>query len=49
MEEVLDVYKRGYDEQRLVVRMDKPPKQLISEAREAIPMVKGREARVDYE
>lgn len=49
MEEVLDVYKRPYDEARPVVCMDESPKQLISEARESVPMGKGREARVDYE
>jgi hypothetical protein len=49
MEEVLDVYKRPYDEKRPVVCMDESPKQLISEAKESIPMAKGREERVDYE
>ena len=49
MEEVLDVYKRPYDEQRPIVCMDESPKQLISEARESIPMEKGKERRVDYE
>ena len=49
MEEVLDVYKRPYDEQRPVVCMDESPKQLIAEARPSIPMTKGRETRVDYE
>lgn len=49
MEEVLDVYKRPYDEKRPVVCMDESPKQLISESRESIPMAKGREARIDYE
>jgi hypothetical protein len=29
--------------------MDESPKQLISEAKECIPMAKGRETRVDYE
>lgn len=49
MEEVLDVYKRPYNEQRPVVCMDESPKQLIAEARQSIPMKKGMEARVDYE
>jgi hypothetical protein len=49
MEEVLDVYKRPYNEQRPVVCMDESPKQLIAEARQAIPMKKGVEKRVDYE
>jgi hypothetical protein len=49
MEAVLDVYKRPYDEKRPVVCMDESPKQLISEARESVPMANGREKRVDYE
>lgn len=49
MEEVLDVYKRPYDEKRPVVCMDESPKQLISEARGSVPMSKGKETRVDYE
>lgn len=49
MEQVLDVYKRPYDERRPVVCMDESPKQLISEARESMPIAKGREKRVDYE
>ncbi len=49
MEEVLDVYKRPYDEKRPVVCMDESPKQLISETRKSVPMAKGRETRVDYE
>lgn len=49
MEEVLDVYKRPYDELHPVVCMDESPKQLISEARESVPMAKGREKRLDYE
>jgi len=49
MEEVLDVYKRPYEEAHPVVCMDESPKQLISSGRESIPMTKGREKRVDYE
>lgn len=49
MEEVLDVYKRPYNEQNPVVCMDESPKQLIAEARQSIPMKKGQEARIDYE
>ena len=49
MEEVLDVYKRPYNENNPVVCMDESPKQLISDARQAIPHTTGREARVDYE
>lgn len=48
MENVLDVYKRPYDECNPVVCMDESPKQLI-EAAGSIPMEPGREARVDYE
>lgn len=49
MEQVLDVYKRPYDEKNPVICMDESPKQLISESRQAIPMTKGREKRMDYE
>lgn len=48
MENVLDVYKRPYDECNPVVCMDESPKQLIESAG-SIPMEPGREARVDYE
>ncbi len=49
MENVLDVYKRPYDENNPVVCMDESPKQLISDARPSTPIEKGQEARVDYE
>lgn len=49
MEKVLDVYKRPYDEGNPVVCMDESPKQLISDARSAIPMKPGQEAKIDYE
>lgn len=49
MEEVLDVYKRPYDQDNPVLCMDESPKQLIADSRESIPMSKGRETRVDYE
>lgn len=49
MEDVLDVYKRPYDEKKPLVCMDESPKQLILEARDSIPMGKGKEARIDYE
>jgi nucleotidyltransferase/DNA polymerase involved in DNA repair len=37
LEQVLQVYKRPYDAARPVVCMDEQPKQLISEARQAVP------------
>ncbi|MEM6816771.1 MAG: IS630 family transposase [Bacteroidota bacterium] len=49
MEQVLDVYKRPYDESYPVVCMDESPKQLISSAQTSIPMKKGQVAREDYE
>lgn len=49
MEQVLDVYKRPYDENNPVVCMDESPKQLISEARPSLPMKPRQEARRDYE
>ena len=49
MEQVLDVYKRPYDENNPVVCMDESPKQLISDARLSSAMKPGQESRVDYE
>ena len=49
MENVLDVYKRPYDEKNPVVCMDESPKQLIGETRIGSPMERGKEKRVDYE
>ena len=49
MEQVLDVYKRPYDENNPVVCMDESPKQLISDARPCSPMKPGQETRIDYE
>jgi len=48
MEQVLDVYKRPYDEDFPVVCMDESPKQLIETIKEEI-MEPGKEKRVDYE
>jgi len=49
MEQVLDIYKRPYDEFHPVVCMDESPKQLIKETRIPVPMKPGQEARVDFE
>jgi len=49
MEDVLDVYTRPYDPQRPLVCMDESPKQLVGEARAAVPTAPGRAARYDYE
>jgi transposase len=49
MEQVLDVYKRPYDQNFPVVCMDESPKQLIKETRKPIPMKPGYEAREDFE
>lgn len=46
MERVLDVYKKPYDEHFPVVCMDESPKQLIQQARQAIPMEVGQEAEL---
>lgn len=48
MENVLDVYKRAYEENNPVVCMDESPKQLIEECN-SIAIKPGQEARVDYE
>jgi len=49
MEQVLDVYKRPYNEYFPVVCMDESPKQLIKETRTPVPMKPGQEAKVDFE
>ena len=47
MEQVLDVYKKPYDEYYPVVCMDESPKQLIKETRIPIAMKPGKEKKVD--
>jgi len=49
MEQVLDVYKRPYDEDKPVVCMDESPKQLISSVQPSIPMKPGIDTKEDYE
>ena len=49
MEDVLAVYTRPRDPDRLLVCLDETSKQLIAETRMPIPMKRGRPARVDYE
>jgi len=49
MEDVLDVYRRPYDEKRPVIAMDEVPKQLVAELRRPIQARPGRPRRVDYE
>lgn len=49
MENVLDIYKKPYNEEYPVVCMDESPKQLIEEITTALPIKPGQEARVDYE
>lgn len=49
MEQVLDVYKRPYNENNPVVCSDESPKQLIGEIRDIIPMEPGKEKKVDSE
>jgi transposase len=49
MEHVLDVYKRPYDPDYPVICMDESPKQLIRQAREAIPMKHGQPTKQDYQ
>jgi len=48
MEQVLDVYKRPYNEDIPVVCMDESPKQLIETVREE-KMEQGKDKRIDYE
>jgi hypothetical protein len=49
MENVLDVYKRPFDQNNPVICMDESPKQLIGETKVRIEMSKGVEKRIDYE
>ena len=49
MEQVLDVYKRPYDENRPVVCMDETPRQLIKETRTPLGPAPGRLERYDFE
>ena len=49
MEDVLAVYMRPHDPDRVLVCLDETSKQLIAETRVSIPMKPGRAARVDYE
>ena len=48
MENVLDVYKRPYNEEFPVVCMDESPKQLVESVEEE-KMEPGKDKRVDYE
>lgn len=49
MEQVLDVYKRPYNEGCPVVCMDESPKQLIKEIRMPIAMKPGKDKKIDFE
>lgn len=49
MEDVLEVYKRPYDEQRPLVCMDETSKQLLEDKIEPLPMEPGQPQRYDYE
>jgi len=49
MEDVLAVYMRPRDPDRVLVCLDETSKQLIAETRMPMPMKRGRVARIDYE
>jgi hypothetical protein len=49
MEQLLDVYKRAYNENFPVICMDESPKQMIKETRTPIDMKPGHEAKEDFE
>lgn len=49
MEQVLAVYQRPYDPLYPVVNMDEQPIQLVSHARDPLPMRPGSETKIDYE
>jgi hypothetical protein len=49
MEQVLDIYKRPYDNRYPVVCMDESPRQLTNETRTPLPGRLGQPTRYDYE
>src|SRR5262245_9933692 len=49
MEDVLAVYTRPHDPERVLVCLDETSKQLIAEMRVPIPLKPGQVARIDYE
>ena len=49
MEDVLEIYRRAWNEQIPVVCMDEQPVQLVEETRTPIPMKRGRSKRYDHE
>ena len=49
MEDVLEVYQRPYDATRPLVCLDEASKQLVAEARKAIPVERGTPKRIDAE
>jgi len=49
MEDVLEVYKRPYNQEYPVVCMDEQPMQLIKETRVPLPIEPGKPERFDYE
>jgi hypothetical protein len=49
MEDVLEVYTRPYDPSRPQVCMDETSKQMLRDARAALPMAPGKSGREDYE
>lgn len=49
MEDVLDVYRRPYNEKRPQICVDEGSKELVTDLREALPMQAGHPKRLDYE
>jgi hypothetical protein len=49
MEEVLEVYQRPQDPRRPLICLDEAAKQLLADARAALPLAPGQPERVDYE
>lgn len=49
MEDVLEVYRRPYDERFPVICMDEQPVQLVAELRTPTPVEPGKPARFDYQ
>lgn len=49
MEDVLSVYQRPVDPKRPLICFDESPEQLVSETRQALPMMPGQPEKYDYE
>ena len=49
MYDILDLYEESYDPKRPLITLDEKPKQLLKDARRAIPLKPGSPEKYDYE